>query len=297
MARTHYARDIRALCLKALRQGATRVGALRVLWDISGRCQRPYIRELYGRTDDSEKRKGARAGRQVAGMILELHTPCRSCGPCKDSRRRLWAARAISEARGAARTWLGTLTIAPQQQFFALTSARQKAAKNGDDFDALPAGQQFTRRVAELMPEVTKFLKRVRKNSACPMRYLVVVEAHVSGEPHFHILLHEVDMDRPIVKNVHLKPNWYLGFSDWKLVTDERASYACKYLSKDSRSRVRASIGYGSYEYPIRNTLLKHSVVEEKTRSDNDPPSNDTPPLSLEQEMMCSMETVHVGED
>lgn len=290
MARTYYARDMRVLALKALQAGARRVNALRVEWDIAGSCERPHIRELYGRTDDSERRRAARLGKPAAGMIVEMHTPCRTCARCLEHRRRLWAARARSEARGAARSWLGTLTLTPQQQFLVLTKCRQDAAKNGDDFDEFPQGKQFTLRVAAIFPEITKFLKRVRNNSAAPIRYLLVVEAHKSGDPHFHILLHEVDVKRPIVKNTVLKPAWLWGFSDWKLVTDKRASYACKYLSKDSRARVRASIGYGSYEYPIENTLLKHSEAAEAATSDQNPPSNEAE-MSVEQRLL-SMETV-----
>lgn len=274
MARTLYARDIRRLCGDALARGGTRKGPIAVEWDISGRCHNPYVTELYGRADDSEKRRANRAGKRSSGMMLELHTPCRKCEACLLARRRLWAARAKSETRGAARTWLGTLTLSPQQQFLYLSRARSSASKNGDDFDAFPPGQQWALRVGEIMPEITKFLKRIRKNSSAALRYLCVVEAHRSGDPHFHILLHEVNMGRPCRKSV-LKTSWLLGFSDWKLLdTALRASYTCKYLSKDSRARVRASIGYGSYEYPIENALLSHSEFAESKITSQIPPSN-----------------------
>lgn len=268
--RTPYARDIRRLCGEALSKGGTRESAIRVTWDISGRCSKPHIRELYGRADDSEKRRAGRRRKPSSGMIAELHTPCRQCEECLNGRRQLWAARALSEARGAARNWMGTLTLTPQHQFEALSRARALADSNGDDFDAFAPGSQFGLRVAQVCPEVTRFLKRIRENSSAPLRYLLVVEAHKSGEPHFHILLHEVSIEHPVRKKI-LKASWLLGFSDWKLLDNpEGSSYACKYLTKDAKARVRASIGYGSYEYPIENALLSQSnPVESGLRQRN----------------------------
>lgn len=96
-------------------------------------------------------------------------------------------------------------------------------------------------------PEITKYLKRVRKQSKCSFRYLLVMEAHKSGLPHYHMFLHETPSGGEVPKRI-LKYQWHLGFTDFKLVDDahRRADYICKYLAKSNLARVRASKGYGS---------------------------------------------------
>lgn len=71
-----------------------------------------------------------------------------------------------------------------------------------------------------------------------------MVEAHKSGDPHLHILVHEPE--GPVTKAL-LEKQWNLGFSHWRLVGADRkaAVYACKYLGKEALTRVRASFRYG----------------------------------------------------
>src|SRR3546814_2282418 len=47
-----------------------------------------------------------------------------------------------------------------------------------------------------------------------PLRYLLVVEPHDDGFPHFHILMHE--QDSPVRKAL-LEEQWRSGFSHWRL--------------------------------------------------------------------------------
>lgn len=95
-------------------------------------------------------------------------------------------------------------------------------------------------------PEITRYLKRVRKESKSSFRYLLVMEAHKSGLPHYHMLLHEKPFGGEIPKRI-LKYQWHLGHTDFKLVDDaqHKAEYMCKYLAKSLLARVRASKGYG----------------------------------------------------
>lgn len=158
----------------------------------------------------------------------------------------MWAARAIAEWRNSPRTWFGTLTFSPQAHMLALSRARVRLSRQGIDYDALPVDEQFQERHRELSPEVTRYLKRVRKVSG-PLRFLIVAEAHVSGLPHYHLLCHEQDADRPVRKRT-LQAQWAQnGFSSFKLVEDpQAASYVCKYVGKSAAARVRASARYGS---------------------------------------------------
>lgn len=76
------------------------------------------------------------------------------------------------------------------------------------------------------------------------MRYCLVAEAHKSGLPHFHVVIHHRVVP---VRHKTLKEAWRLGFSDFKLVEENQAvaRYVSKYLAKALGSRVRASARYG----------------------------------------------------
>lgn len=158
------------------------------------------------------------------------------------------------EYASSTRTWLLTLTNNPTRHAHQLALVRRYLAKQGVDYDGLDYGEQFALRAAEMGKEVTKFLKRLRKNSAAPFRYLAVTEMHQNGAPHVHLLLHEQDVARPLRKDM-IQSCWHDGFSNAKLVKDVRqAVYVCKYLSKTKVARVRASLKYGSNEHSVVRT-------------------------------------------
>jgi len=157
----------------------------------------------------------------------------------------MWTERAALEIVMSRRTWMGTLTLSPERQEACANLARLRERKNGFDFEALPEAEQFAQRHRFASMEVTRWLKRLRF-SGHQLRYLLVCEAHKSGLPHYHILLHE--LIRPIQKNT-LESSWGWGFSAWRVVSKdnalETAEYICKYLTKSTRAKVRASVGYG----------------------------------------------------
>lgn len=186
---------------------------------------------------------------------------CRRCDPCLRHRRRLWTRRALQECRASSRTWFGTLTLSPSEQQRYLFQAVALQAVCGVDFDSLDPGEQFRLRVAQIGPDIGRFLKRVRKESGCPLRYILVCELHKSGMPHFHMLLHERDVLQHIPKAL-LERQWSArGFSSWRLSDPYSAHYVCKYLAKTSAARVRASRFYGSAEQ------IAASAVETKNAS------------------------------
>ena len=183
-------------------------------------------------------------------MYVDIITPCHKCEVCLKARQRLWTARALQEVKDSVRTWWGTLTLSPDTWMLALSRARAREAAQGVDYDLLPPDEKFRLWDAQVKPEITKFLKRVRAQSAAPLRYLLVTEAHESGVPHYHALVHECDPAKPVRKRV-LDSQWTLGeIKQWRLVSDRRpAHYVCKYLSKDARTRILASQDYGSSPY------------------------------------------------
>lgn len=146
------------------------------------------------------------------------------------------------------RTWFSTLTIRPDRRMYVLSAARAEAARQGSDFDALDDRERFRRLCKQVSIELTLFMKRVRKNSGARFKYLAVFEAHASGDPHLHLLVHERDPALPVRERVLTKA-WRWGFSKHRLIErDPRAaSYVCKYLTKSADARVRASLRYGSF--------------------------------------------------
>lgn len=252
---------VRKIALDALERGGRKDGALTVDWDISGDCQAPVGRELWAHDADSHPINRNRpvdpqTGRKLrptedrvrtekAPIRVTLTVRCRKCDPCRNQRRKLWASRARNEIRQSARTWFGTLTLRPNSQYIALCQARARAAKKGIDFDALSFGEQFVRRHEMISPWITKYLKRLRKNSGYKFRFMLVAEAHKSGLPHYHILIHE-EVPGDELKYDLLRKQWPHGFSEFKLVKDVKtANYISKYLSKSTAARVRASVRYG----------------------------------------------------
>lgn len=183
------------------------------------------------------------------------------CEYCQQAKAALWTGRAASEFKNSARTWFGTLTLRPSAQHRLVSAARHRLAAGGTDYDALSVKEQFSERLVELGAELTRYLKRVREESGAPLRYLVVAEQHLSGDPHLHILVHEQNGDLPVRERT-LAKQWALGFTKFRLATDSRAAaYVCKYISKSMLARVRASIRYGSSECneDERNDAARHS--------------------------------------
>lgn len=169
----------------------------------------------------------------------------------------MWTARAVAEVQAAARTWFGTLTFRPDAQVRFMNLARERLRHQGLDYDALAFGDQFAELVRHAGAEVTMYLKRVRKEAGTSFRYLCVAEHHKSGLPHFHLLVHEQQSGD--LKHAILSKQWQrCGFEKWRLAsTHAEAAYLCKYLSKTSVARVRASERYGEGFAHSQNDVKK----------------------------------------
>lgn len=163
------------------------------------------------------------------------------------------------------RTWFVTLTLRPDAHFKIASQARLRLAAQGEDFDRLDGATQFAERHREISREITLWLKRVRKESGVSLRYFLVAEAHKSGLPHYHAMVHEPCPDQPVRART-LSRQWTLGFSQCKLVAEgeekRTASYVAKYLSKDAISRVRASQGYGQGIQNKPSGIVNHDLRE-----------------------------------
>ena len=270
MPRMHHS-DLQRLVMKAMRNGGERLSGLRYRWDISADCQNGYSRAVYAAPPAARRHiidlgsvfpgakpfEWSRHEGNYRGPItvdrttqwpieLEIITRCRECDRCRRARTRLWRMRAEREIIEAERTWFGTLTLRPDAQYRFLLEARRVCGERRKEFDSLSEDEQYKLRVNAIYKELTKYLKRVRKSSGAFLRYCLVAERHKSGDPHFHVLIHEMDTSRP-VRHAVLTEQWPFGFTNFKLVDDKKAAaYVAKYLSKSSLARVRASLHYGS---------------------------------------------------
>lgn len=146
----------------------------------------------------------------------------------------MWTARAINEiGKAEGRTWFCTLTF------------------NWATKDMSTRSEQWRYAARSL----TLYMKRLRKQGL-KFRYLAVFEAHKSGKPHIHLLLHE--MCQTTYRK--LKYAWTReGFGEWKIIKGDEpvkiAGYVTKYLFKDRENglcRVRASVRYGQTAEPMR---------------------------------------------
>lgn len=186
-------------------------------------------------------------GKDTQVRNVDLAVRCRKCDACRRARRRHWAARAVAEIQAAPRTWFGTLTLAPEHQFRLAALARQSSAKRGNRWADLSADDQFKELQRQLVPELQKYFKRLRKAGA-RFRYLVAVERHKSGAPHVHLLVHEIAEP---VRWRTLSDKWDKGFSKFNLIAEEEnhraANYVAKYLTK-ALSRMLASAAYGALQ-------------------------------------------------
>lgn len=211
------------------------------LTEYHGDCSAPVYHHLFGYPDEVCVRLGIEPDRPVA---QEMTVRCRKCPDCLRHRARLWAARAADEIKVSQRTWFATLTLRPDRALQARYAAHARLDEpQGRCNDE---GKLFAEMARFVAPELTLFLKRIRKNSSAKLRYLLVCEAHKSGIPHWHALIHENGSD-PVTKR-QLDEAWRWGFAKFKLIDGDESTapyYVSKYLSKSALTRVRASKSYG----------------------------------------------------
>lgn len=234
-------------------------------WDVSGRCTSPRHVHLVGERDA--------LGRPGYGTHLEVR--CRSCEGCRAERRSSWTARMRQEIQLSPRTWFITLTMRPDAHTRYRAAARAYYAKQAAIISpsAVLMHEQklvMAHQVRLELAEVVKYLKRVRKGGlyrherpvavvedgktvlkenilrqeSTRIRYCVVVEHHKSGEPHYHLLLHEQSGFASLSRR-WLAHQWPHGYGVWKIANLRNAGYIAKYVAKESSSRIRASRLYG----------------------------------------------------
>lgn len=189
------------------------------------------------------------------GRLARYKVRCRKCGPCRRAMRNYWGYAAMQQtllsAAEGGRTWFGTLTLAPEMQVELLLRARKRSkVPDAEWWQVADCEERYRRVCDEFLREVQKYWKRLR-NDGHVFKYLAVFEPHKSGKPHCHFLLHELQGDHILKRE--LRDRWPNGFIAATLVGGRAAKspdpakaawYAVKYLSKCNQSRVRASHDY-----------------------------------------------------
>ena len=266
---------IHGVALKALAHGATRVSpeSTRLVWDLRRTplpCEAPpRVPDLYSTEDPILVSLGVPQRK----WWVELIVRCRKCPNCLRVRSWEWAARAKRECAMWPNTLFGTLTVKPEELARASAIASRRLVEEGIPLLHQTADQLFSEKVAVIGEWITLYIKRVRKALKTPARFLLVAEHHKSGEPHFHMLWHEVvrptadqwDTYRVLVDQwqgniINELPTGH-GWAVWSGIdrTDPReARYVCKYLSKSLLGRVRPSQLYGQIEHPSSDPAKPH---------------------------------------
>lgn len=250
-----------SLIARAVSEGARSCSDLpnRYEWDCFGSCETPVSREIHARDVDRKPVRERFVSPQWTATLI-MRVPCRRCAGCLRYKAWLWRQRATAEIKLAPRTWMGSLTMDAQAHYLARVRIAKDLATRSVPLASLTEVDLFKERARDMGKIATRYFKRLRKGGA-QLRYLLVTEAHKSGLPHLHLLVHEGSFDEPVRKRV-LQEQWP-WFSNFKLVEsgDDAAFYVTKYIAKSMLGRVRASQHYGKLERPAAIAGLRLASV------------------------------------
>jgi len=256
-----------ALLGKAYQGGATVLGPGHVAWNIAGRCANPKGVEV---TSRAFTLLGERKNTWV-----EMQVRCRRCPACLRHKASEWRTRSQIEVLAWPRSYLGTLTLSPEEQYRALAEASSRLAASAVDFDRLSDREQFAERCQTIGVWLQRYLKRCRWEMGIRARYLLVAERHKSGLPHFHLLFHEVDPYTHDQWDTYcvLKSQWPHGHSDFQGISPGdlgACRYVTKYITKSAETRVRASARYGRLsDQGQTNETVENTGTAVNNRSDS----------------------------
>lgn len=249
----------RQLARTARLSGGSALSYCSTEWGIAGSCESPVSIELRGRNyaghrieqlRETDTRYGLDCNKSVPHWI-DMHVPCFQCRSCRKFREHMWRARARTESEFAIRTWFLTHTLTPANHEALMLETEVRLLRGGTRFHQLGHTDQFGEVCKTMHAHAQLAMKRIRKASGAPLRYLWVYEETKRGVPHAHVLLHEQDPTKPVRKQL-IERNWRLGFTHARLSNDPKAAdYVTKYITKTLLAP-RASRHYGQ---PLRGRL------------------------------------------
>lgn len=224
-------------------------------------------------------------------METDMLVRCRRCAPCLRWRARHWYEAALREfasvfadgrpvifRNGYTRrmgVFMGSLTFPRVSHDASRSHAIVGLASEGVRFEELDQESQLEARMRfYYRSRLDKFLARDRKTMS--FRHLLVCELHEGGgphdgEPHFHILMFEIDPNRPL-RHDELERCWRFDpsvgnckftlckgkpgerFEDW---VGRVAHYVCKYISMSAVARIRPSILFGEPKKAMDRSIAR----------------------------------------
>lgn len=251
------------------------VGPVRKELDFASGCEAPRTLTLVGRPWLPYRATDWAAGHQLVNKVhrdrfvssveLKMFVRCRHCDMCRKWRAAMWADRAMVEAEASTRVWMACLEFKPDTAFMLKARAQVRELRRGNVWDTLSADEQFRALQRQSGMLLTMWLKRLRK-AGHKVRYLIACEAHKSGVPHYHAIIHE--LGEPIRKTCTecrkksatgqpwrtgqgccLEASWPHGFTKFELVPRDQqrraVRYVTKYAAKNVAARLRPSVRYG----------------------------------------------------
>lgn len=193
-------------------------------------CESPIEIGMEAQADQRNKRRG---------LSVSMHVPCRKCQLCLEVRQNLWRKRVVQEITNAPRSWFTTLTFSPVHLAGVLIEAKKLKACHKDPIIC------HRRRVERAAySHVQKYLKRLRKEFGVRLRYVAVSEyGELEGRLHYHLVIHE---ESGPLTSAGIQRQWR-SHVHTRLVQSAAGAgrYLSKYLTKDTSSRMRASLRYG----------------------------------------------------
>lgn len=137
---------------------------------------------------------------KTTGGILMV--PCGRCIACRLNKARAWSIRIMHEVKVSKISCFVTLTYNDEN---------------------LPKNKTLS------VEDCQKFMKRLRKNTKCKVRYFLGGEyGEQKQRPHYHVILFGISKDF----RAEIERSWGLGHVTVDDVTTERALYVAKYTTK-----------------------------------------------------------------
>lgn len=122
------------------------------------------------------------------GIHHEYLSRCGKCDPCRAQKKSVRIARAMNEVETSNRTWCHTFTFGIPYHLRYLADHGDPAALSIID-SGEPPPASWQRKHAQYTK--AGWFKRLRKATGLNLRQSTHWEAHESGQPHAHILVHE----------------------------------------------------------------------------------------------------------
>ena len=175
-------------------------------------------------------------GRNPLKSQKYIMVPCGHCLACLDKRRREWTARLKFEARNSTSAHFVTLTYDDLYLTYV----------NGTDIPTL------------VKSDFQKFMKRLRKNTGCKLRYYAAGEYGArTMRPHYHVCL--FNLPEEMIDKID--QSWQLGMTLTGRLDAGGMSYVASYITKKScQPMIPEDVNDSNYQAPFSCMSTKPAI-------------------------------------